>query len=95
MASTIENKNTETGTLQFNEKTRSCYILTEEGKEIPTTPMFDFFNGFISIHELIERADDYYAEEDMIWFAEKFNAHTLDKLSATDLYAAAKDKFGF
>jgi hypothetical protein len=99
MSSTTENKNmpgeTLTGTLKFDEEKRCCYIRTEDGKDIPTTPMFSFFNGFISLDELISQVEDYYNEEEVKWFLESFNAYRSGGISATVFLTSAKEKFDF
>lgn len=97
MANTTENKymGEHSGILKFNEEERYCYILMDDGKEIRTTPMFDFFNGFITIIELSKRADDHYSDEEIMWFAEKWDAHANGELSTKEFFDSAKEKFRF
>ena len=86
---------TGTGTLQFDEEKRRCYIETNDGRRIPTTPMFSFFNGFISLHELCAVMSDYYSEEDIGWFAAQWNAFNDGDLSNKDLFDVCKERFQF
>jgi len=104
MASAIENKNMEhkhmegetaTGTLQFDDEKKYCYILMDDGRQIPTTPMFDFFNGFISSDLLFERMPAYYTQLEIEWFMYQFGRFRESKLSAAELLLLCKRNFGF
>jgi hypothetical protein len=99
MASSVENKDmsqgTFTGTLQFDEETKSCYILMENGAKHPTSPMFDFFNGYISFSDLEDRIADFYTEEQIEQFNELFSRHLSGDITADELYNTAREKFGF
>lgn len=102
MSSTVENKNIlETssnrykGILQFNEETKSCYILTEDGGKITTTPMFDFFNCFISLQELLDRSEGIYDEDEMKWFLDRWDAMTNGEITPQVLYTNCQEKFKF
>jgi hypothetical protein len=85
-----------TGKIVFDEKERYCYILTLDGLKIPTTPMFDFFNGFISLKELIDKFDDnYYTRSQIGWFRSNYIKFRKKQLSPEGFYKICKDYFGF
>jgi hypothetical protein len=54
-----------TGVLHFDKEKGRCYILQDEtGYRIPTSSVFEFLNGFISLGKLREIIEDEYTIED-------------------------------
>ena len=104
MSSTIDNKNMvkefkdgveSTGILQFNSEMRYCYILMENGREILTTPLFDFFNGFISFNELVVRMQtDQYSKVKIDWIIGQFENFRSGRISSRDFYRMCDEYFG-
>jgi hypothetical protein len=83
------------GTLQFNEQTHSCYILMNDGRTIPTSPLFDFFNSFISLETLIQRLPNHYTEEDVEYISDQIRDWSYNYLTNTELVNLLKEKYRF
>jgi len=106
MSSTFETKNmyavldepeplkegtTYTGTLGFDEEKRRGYIEMDDGRRVPTTPLFEFFNGFISLYELVDRMPDNYTDDDIRWFHNQWNSYQSGELSSSELVQVCKE----
>ena len=52
-----------TGVIGFNEETRRVFITDNDtGNQYPVSCLFEFFNGFISLKDLVARIDDEFNE---------------------------------
>ena len=83
-----------TGTLHFDDETKRCYVESDEGKYY-TTLMFDFFNGFISLNELMERIKDYYSDEDIEFFVSVWNRYSNNLCTNQEIFEICRSRFHF
>lgn len=81
------------GTFHFDDANKQGYILSD-GLQVFTTPMFDFFNGLISLNTLMNRLDLYYTHEQISWFNDKLIDWEENKDNA-DFYNKCRDFFNF
>jgi hypothetical protein len=88
MVSAVETKDM-AGTLQFDEEKRHCYII---GEKYHITPMFDFFNEFINLQELLVRAFEYNNEEEVNFFSNNMSRWE-GYISRKDFYTMYRERF--
>lgn len=86
---------THTGVLQFNEEGQYCYIEMDDGTEVRTTPLFEFFNGFIDANTAITRMSDMYTQEDINCFTNLLDLYTRSMISPEEFYDVCKRRFSF
>lgn len=83
------------GNFYFDDIRKQGYILTNSGFQIFTSPMFDFFHGFININTLLQRMSSDYNQEQFVWFVDKLISWKCDNEDYTQFYNDCRSYFNF